>query len=54
MLDFLTNRQKGVISTIALLGVGAIIAKGLYDYSTYKMLKKINRQFKKNSWEYYD
>ena len=54
MLDFLTRKQKGILSTITILGLGAIIAKGLYDYSTYKILKNIDRQFKKNSWEYYD
>ena len=54
MVDFLTNKQKGVLGTIALLGVGAIIAKGLYDYSNYKTLKWVEKRLKHNTWEYYE
>ena len=55
MLNFLTKKEKGIIGIITLIGIGgAAFAKGLYEYSTYKILKNIDRQFKKNSWEYYD
>ena len=54
MLNFLTNKEKIILGTITLVGVGAVLAKGLYDYSTYKILKNIEKQFNKNSWEYYD
>ena len=54
MLNFLTKKEKGIIGIIALIGIGAAVAKGLYEYSTYKILKNIDKQFKKNSWEYYD
>ena len=49
MLDFLTNKQKGVLGTIALLGVGAIIIKSLYDYSNYKTLKWVEKRLKHNA-----
>ena len=48
------RKTKTILGTIALIGIGAVVAKGLYDYSTYKILKGIERTFKKNSWEYYD
>ena len=48
MLNFLTKKEKGIIGIIALIGVGAAVAKGLYEYSTYKILQNINKQFKKN------
>lgn len=54
MLNFLSNKEKGILGVITLISLGALIAKGLYDYSTYKILKQIDKQFKKNSWEYYD
>ena len=54
MLNFLTKKEKGILGTITLLGLGAAVAKGLYEYSTYKILRNIDKQFKKNSWEYYD
>lgn len=54
MLNFLTKKQKGILGAITLIGLGAAFAKGLYEYSTYKILKNIDKQFKKNSWEYYD
>ena len=54
MFNFLSNKEKGILGTIVLISFGTLIAKGLYDYSTYKILKYINNQFKKNSWEYYD
>jgi hypothetical protein len=54
MLNFLTKKEKGILGAITLLGLGAVVAKGLYEYSTYKILQNINKQFKKNSWEYYD
>ena len=54
MLNFLTKKEKGILGAITLLGLGAAVAKGLYEYSTYKILQNINKQFKKNSWEYYD
>lgn len=43
MLDFLSNKQKGILGAITLLGVGAIISKGLYDYSNYKTLKWLEK-----------
>ena len=54
MLKFLTKKEKGIIGAITLVSVVAVFAKGLYDYSTYKILQNINKQFKKNSWEYYE
>ena len=54
MLNFLTKKEKGVLGAITLVGVAAVFAKGLYDYSTYKILKNVEKHFKKNSWEYYD
>ena len=37
MLNFLSNKEKGILGAITLFGVGAIIAKGLYDYSTIRL-----------------
>ena len=44
MLDFLTKKQKGILGAITLISLGAIVAKGLYEYSTYKILKNIDRR----------
>jgi hypothetical protein len=54
MLDFLSNKQKGILGAIALLGVGAIVAKGLYDYSNYKTLKWLEKRLKHNTEYYYE
>lgn len=54
MFDILTKKQKHILGFITLIGLGAAVAKGLYEYSSYKILKNIERQFKKNSWEYYE
>jgi len=54
MLDFLSNKEKGILGAIALLGVGAIITKGLHDYSTYKTLKWIEKRLKHNTEYYYE
>ena len=54
MLDFLSNKQKGILGAITLLGAGAIIAKGLYDYSTYKTLKWLEKRLKHNTEYYYE
>jgi len=51
---FLNNKTKIAILGITLLGIGSVVAKGLYDYSTYKILKNIERKFKHNTWEYYE
>lgn len=54
MLSFLDKKSKRVLGVIGLLGLGAIAAKGIYDYSMYKIMKDIERSFKKNSWDYYE
>jgi len=46
MLDFLSNKQKGILGTIVLFGVGVIIAKGICDYSSYKSLKNVEKKLK--------
>ena len=48
------KKTKTILGSIICLGIGAIIAKGLYDYSTYKTLKWVERKLKHNSWEYYE
>jgi len=48
------KKTKLILGGIFLLGAGAIIAKGLYDYSTYKSIKWVEKQLKRNSWEYYE
>ena len=54
MLNFLSNKEKGILGAITLFGVGAIIAKGLYDYSTYKTLKWVEKRLKHNTEHYYE
>ena len=54
MLDFLSNKEKGILGAITLFGVGAIIAKELYDYSTYKTLKWVEKRLKHNTEHYYE
>lgn len=54
MLDFLNKKSKIAILGITLLGFGSLVAKGLYDYSTYKILKNIEQKFKRNTWDYYE
>jgi len=54
MLDFLSNKQKGILGAIALFGISAIVAKGLYDYSNYKTLKWLEKRFKHNTEYYYE
>ena len=48
------KKTKLILGSIASLGIGAIIAKGLYDYSTYKTLKWVEKRLKHNTWEYYE
>jgi hypothetical protein len=48
------KKTKTILSTLTLLGAGAIILKSIYDYSMYKILKDIEKSIKKNSWEYYE
>ena len=54
MLNFLSNKEKRILGSITLFGVGAIIAKGLYDYSTYKTLKWFEKRLKHNTEHYYE
>ena len=54
MLNFLTNKQKGIIGTVTLMSLGIFVIRGLYEYSSYKILKNIENKLKKNSWEYYE
>ena len=54
MLDFLSNKEKGILGSITLFGVGTIIAKGLYDYTTYKTLKWVEKRLKHNTEHYYE
>jgi len=48
------KKTKTILSTLTLLGAGAIILKSAYDYSMYRILKDIEKSIKKNSWEYYE
>ena len=48
------RKIKAILGSILLIGAGAIITKGLYDYSIYKTLKYVERKLKHNSWEYYE
>ena len=48
------RKTKVILGSILFIGAGAIIAKGLYDYSIYKTLKYVERKLKHNSWEYYE
>lgn len=48
------RKTKIILGSIAFISIGAVVAKGLYDYTTYKILKGIEKNFKKNSWDYYD
>ena len=48
------RKTKIILGSIACLGIGLIITKGLYDYSTYKILKSVEKKLKHNSWEYYE
>lgn len=54
MLNFLSNKEKGILGAIALLGIGSVIAKGLYDYSNYKTLQWIKKRLKHNTEYYYE
>ena len=54
MLDFLSNKEKGILGSITLFGVGTIIAKVLYDYTTYKTLKWVEKRLKHNTEYYYE
>ena len=48
------KKTKLILEGIICLGISAIIAKGLYDYSTYKTLKYVENRLKHNSYEYYE
>ena len=50
----LNKKIKTILSALTLLSAGAVILKGAYDYSMYKILKDIEKSIKKNSWEYYE
>ena len=47
MLNFLTKKQKGILGAITLIGLGAILTKGFYEYSNYKTLKNIEKNLDK-------
>jgi len=48
------KKTKLILEGIFCLGIGAIVAKGLYDYSIYKTLKYVENRLKHNSWKYYE
>ena len=54
MLNFLSKKEKRIVGLVTLIGICGVISKYAYEYSTYKILKSIDRQFKKNSWDYYE
>ena len=54
MFKFLSKKEKGILGAITLIGLGTVIVKGLYDYSSYKTLKWVKKRLKKNTWEYYE
>jgi hypothetical protein len=48
------KKSKIILGSLFFISAGVIIAKGIYDYSTYKTLKWVEKRLKHNSWEYYE
>ena len=48
------KKTKIILGSIFFVGVGAIITKGLCDYSIYKSLKSIKNNLNHNTWKYYE
>ena len=50
----MSNKIKIILNISMFLGAGAIICKGIYDYSMFKILKDLERKLKHNTWDYYE
>ena len=54
MLNLSKKKSNLILRTLTIVGIGYLIARGLYDYSTYKTLKFVERRLKHNTEFYYE